>query len=1109
MGRIKDLQRYDGALNRTDIFFAIDGVNFSRGASMTGQQVYTLCKGADGREIQLRSADGFVQWQYKGDATWTNMVNLSALKGADGRELGIRVSGGYIQTSLTGMAWSNLMAVEDLRGPKGDNAPLPSFTYELVAIEPNETAHMEPTGEYPNIRLKFFIPKGVNALNPNFHFSLTDIDHDAPATIDQSGDYPNVNVALGLPRGKNADIPIFSMTAESVPSSEPADIERSGNYPNLGLKFKIPKGADALPPNFQFSATELAAGSTPTSDISGDYPNYIVVLGIPKGADALPPNIGFAITALEWNATPTSSVSGDYPNYLVTLGIPRGKDAELPVFTISTEPVESDADAGVDRSGEYPNIGLKFKIPRGLRGLPGKSLVVLANGHYGNWDDGMQQYVDSGVAASATPVLEGTPVVFSESSLRTNIQSGEVVEVLFGKIKKWLTDLKALAFKDKVNYSTDIENLPTIPSKVGDLENDSSFVTSSELSDAITNFVNSSDFSTAISDFITSGQLSSAISDFVTSSDLSSAVANFVTSSELSGAIADFVSSSDLSTAISDFVTSGQLSSAISDFVTSSDLSSAVANFVTSSELSGAIADFVSSSDLSAAISDFVTSSQLSNAISDHNVSEESHLDIRESIPKKLSELENDMIATTEEAEAGEDDTKIMTPLKVAQAILILAGNGNGGGGSGGGTGVLPPEAEAAYGVEWDVNVTATTMSRIGNLDLHRALPIQKKMVGCLLSDYGEVLLYLPTGSWLSADRSGASGQVMVEIPAYYAKFESVGSIRRVKISEYALEGYHLVPKMYVSAYEASIQRSTGKLCSVVNMDVDYRGGDNTNYDGTYRTLLGRPVTSMTRTAFRAAARTRGAGAQWNCMDYNAHKSVFWLYTIEYANRNSQAAFNAQTDISGFAQGGLGSGVTTLSSAQWNSFNGYRPFTPCGHSDAYGNGSGETAYTATNLPVTQYVNRYRGMENPFGHVWKWTDGANIEVGGSTTLYVCDDPAYYSESYSGYTSRGVLPRSDGYVKDIVFGTYGEFMPSAIGGSDTTYYADYYWQTTTASLRGVLLGGAANYGTHCGLSCAAANSAPSVSGSYVGFAFYPRDRARSESVVIPRKRSISKN
>jgi len=69
MPRIKDLQNYTGALNRSDIFFAVDGNSFSRGMSMSGQQVHTLCKGIDGKNIELRSNSTYIQWCWEGDST--------------------------------------------------------------------------------------------------------------------------------------------------------------------------------------------------------------------------------------------------------------------------------------------------------------------------------------------------------------------------------------------------------------------------------------------------------------------------------------------------------------------------------------------------------------------------------------------------------------------------------------------------------------------------------------------------------------------------------------------------------------------------------------------------------------------------------------------------------------------------------------------------------------------------------------------------------------------------------------------------------------------------------------------------------------------------------
>lgn len=252
-------------------------------------------------------------------------------------------------------------------------------------------------------------------------------------------------------------------------------------------------------------------------------------------------------------------------------------------------------------------------------------------------------------------------------------------------------------------------------------------------------------------------------------------------------------------------------------------------------------------------------------------------------------------------------------------------------------------EENCMYGIEYDVTVSSPDVTRIGNMSLHKSLPVHNRMKGCLLDDNGNVVEYLNPSDWTGQTRDGSRGQVMVELPMYYRKFETEGNKRRVKFSEYPLPGYHQVKKKYVSAYEASVQRSTTKLCSVVNDGADYRGGGNqSDWDNTYRSVLGRPATSISRTNFRAYARKRKLSTkEWNCMTYDIQKDIYWLFAVEYATLNSQKAYNAAKDSNGYAQGGLGDGVTTLDSGKWNTFNGYYPFIPCGYTDELGNRTGE------------------------------------------------------------------------------------------------------------------------------------------------------------------------
>ena len=406
------------------------------------------------------------------------------------------------------------------------------------------------------------------------------------------------------------------------------------------------------------------------------------------------------------------------------------------------------------------------------------------------------------------------------------------------------------------------------------------------------------------------------------------------------------------------------------------------------------------------------------------------------------------------------------------------------------------------YGIEWDTEVSSPAVTRIGNMDLHRTLPIQSRMRGCLLDDNGKVVKYLNPKDWTGEVRDGSRGQVMVEIPMHYRRCETEGTKRRVKLSEYPLPGFLPIPRMYPSAYEASLQRSTNKLCSVVNTDPDYRGGNNNAaWDGTYRSLLGRPATGINRTNFRTYARNRNnaATAEWNLYTYHVHKALYWLYVVEYATLNLQEDFNAELTAEGYCQGGLGMGVATWKYAEWNAHNGMRPLIPCGVTDSLGNGTGVVDYTVIGEDgtekITFKVNRYRGIEVPFGHIWKLTDGINVRIspteenGGDnlSKVFVCEDPYLYSDTnYNGYKHVGNEARTDGFAKEIIFGAEGEIMPSLVGGGSTQFFCDYHYTNipTTDTLRGVLFGGYALYDANSGLACASSYYAPSNSGVSIG-------------------------
>lgn len=420
-------------------------------------------------------------------------------------------------------------------------------------------------------------------------------------------------------------------------------------------------------------------------------------------------------------------------------------------------------------------------------------------------------------------------------------------------------------------------------------------------------------------------------------------------------------------------------------------------------------------------------------------------------------------------------------------------------------------EERYAYGVEWDTASSSPDGVRVGNMQLHRELPIQSKMKGAVLDNKGGINKYLGT-SWSDSDVQLASGEpenfsIMTMIPRHWYKFYFNGTKFRCMISAIPLPGYKYVDDFFISSYEATIYRSKDLLMSRLGVDStynEYRGGDNTaEWDGTYRSLLGRPVTNLTRDQFRQAARKRGSG--WEMYTYNAHKILFWLFAVEYATLDSQKPFNAQKDANGFAQGGLGPGLTQMT--DWTNFNNTNPLIPCGYTNEFGNGSGEKAYVVKNASggthATLMANRYRGIENPFGHIWKYTDGANIQVttgdAGLSILWTTDDPSNFSDtSYTGYDKKGNICRTNGYAKKMLLGEDGDIVPTEVGGSSSTYWCDYYYTNTSANrMQVVLVGGSAGNGSAAGLASVDTGYAPSAAPRNVGsrLCFFPEFRKTS--------------
>lgn len=377
------------------------------------------------------------------------------------------------------------------------------------------------------------------------------------------------------------------------------------------------------------------------------------------------------------------------------------------------------------------------------------------------------------------------------------------------------------------------------------------------------------------------------------------------------------------------------------------------------------------------------------------------------------------------------------------------------------------------YGVKLPNNRSIRpSLTRIGNMELHKKLPIQSRMRGCLLDGDGTVVEYLPIDDWTGFySLDGSRGQVMVEIPEHYRRFNLVNDQWQVMLSEVPLQGFKRVPQMYISAYEASMYRPASVLTSVKNKSAKYRGGDDTaEWDGTYRSLLGMPVTSMAISELRSAAKKHGFG--WGIFSHDAYMALVWLYVVEYANTDIQASIRDDS-AEGYKQGGLGIGVTEF--ADWYAHNTKHPLVPCGVTDELGNGSGAVWYPVplSNGGVSNVmVPRYRGIENPFGHIWKYIDGIfvrerlNSSLGYLTGVYKMYGSPSNFDVFDLYEAEEVsVPIDTGYIAKI-WPTL--LIPATLGGNSALGYCDeYFIMNRDSGDIAIAVGGYAESGFEAGL------------------------------------------
>lgn len=401
-------------------------------------------------------------------------------------------------------------------------------------------------------------------------------------------------------------------------------------------------------------------------------------------------------------------------------------------------------------------------------------------------------------------------------------------------------------------------------------------------------------------------------------------------------------------------------------------------------------------------------------------------------------------------------------------------------------------QPEDWYGVSWSETSSNPDCTRIGNMDMHRSLPIQSMMKPFDITNIKDTVpeIILPIDdqfqktSYANANNnqwsivSTDSDNIMIRIPEFWYTDEYVpkSNTHNLKICPHAKPGWYHHKEAYVSAYElCETSPSSGKVCSAKGLI---------------------PLVGRTREVLRKAVRGSGfdGEAKWNLYTYEEHRAICHLFLVEYATRNSQKAVNTELTPEGFRQGGLGSGCTTgtatINGAQtWS-------FIPTGSSDSLGSGSGEVTVTiqqtdssgSNTSTITRKCNRYRGIENPFGHIWKHIDDViSVYGNGYRTWYKSVKPNQFATnkntSYKPFCASTMV--SSGYKTEIkATPTCDFFAISVSGGSETTYWCDYNWDNTDTSEHCLLIGGDSGNSSWAGLFYLYSASGVGSSYAYIG-------------------------
>lgn len=224
------------------------------------------------------------------------------------------------------------------------------------------------------------------------------------------------------------------------------------------------------------------------------------------------------------------------------------------------------------------------------------------------------------------------------------------------------------------------------------------------------------------------------------------------------------------------------------------------------------------------------------------------------------------------------------------------------------------------------------------------------------------------------------------------------------------------------------------------------------------------PSHSKTMSAFWACAQK--LGSNFGLANYGFQCLIEALEQVSFGDLNTQSVIGA-----GFK------------SAYWEACRDV----PMGKCISLGDGSGKVLYNDATLG-NQYPVKFFGFEDLWGKLWEFRPGIRFYMDGDTRYAVV-----YSGNRVSNTADGrkftILSSANGeYITRKTLGTYWDAFPQAVGGSDSTYYCDGFWASTSGVL--LYVGGDANNWSRRGLSAAASDLGFSLSRTNLGarLAFY---------------------